>query len=106
MGAELSYPAPFGALDGEAFAGFDATYRSDWNSDASVSRYAEIESSTIVNLRLGYRTPESTEVFFFLRNAFDEEYLTLTSVQAGNSGAIYGAPGDPRTLGVTLRQRF
>ncbi len=105
-GAEYSHPLSFGALDGEGFAGFDASYRSDWNSDASVSRYATIDASTIVNLRLGYRTGEGAEAFFFIRNAFDEEYLTLTSVQAGNSGAIYGTPGDPRTLGVTFRQSF
>lgn len=105
-GGEFSIPAPLAGIDGEVVLGGDVAYRSDWNSDASVSRYAEIDASTIVNLRLGYRVVEGAEAFLWVRNAFDEDYLTLMSVQAGNSGALYGQIGDPRTFGVTLRRSF
>lgn len=106
IGGEYSFNAPFGAIDGSAYLSGDVSYRSSWNSDASVSQYTEIDASTLVNLRIGYRASGGTEAFIFIKNAFDEEYLQFTSIQAGNSGAIYGQPGDPRTIGVTIRRTF
>lgn len=58
-----------------------------------------------MNLRAGFRSEEDWEVFAFVRNAFDEDYLQFVSVQTGNSGLVIGNPGDPRTIGVTLRIR-
>lgn len=106
IGGEYRHAAPFFALQGEYFAGIDATFRSNWFADASSSIYSEIDESTLVNLRFGYRTDEDTVAYITVRNAFDEDYLLLTSVQAGNSGAIYGTPGDPRTIAFTIRKRF
>ncbi|MFT4091617.1 MAG: TonB-dependent receptor [Asticcacaulis sp.] len=106
LGGEYSFSAPFNSLQGQAYISADATYRSSWNSDASVSKYAEIDASTVVNLRLGYRASEGTEVFIYVKNVFDEEYLKFLSIQQGNSGAIFGDPGDPRFVGITLRKAF
>lgn len=106
LGGEARLPAPLFSLSGEYFLGVDATYRSNWFADASSSIYTEIDPSTLVNLRFGYRTDGGTDAFFTIRNAFDEEYLLFTSIQAGNSGAIYGTPGDPRTIAFTVRRTF
>ncbi len=106
IGGEYRHSAPIFALQGEYFVGTDTTYRSNWFADASSSRYSEIDTSTIVNLRFGYRSSEGTDAYVTIRNLFDEDYLLLTSIQAGNSGAIYGTPGDPRTIVFTIRTRF
>ncbi|HVK80940.1 MAG TPA: TonB-dependent receptor, partial [Verrucomicrobiae bacterium] len=106
IGGEYRIPAPLFAFNGEYFVGADASYRSNWFADASSSVYTEIDPSTLVNLRFGYRTEEGTDTYISVRNAFDEEYLLFTSVQAGNSGAIYGTPGDPRTITLTVRKTF
>ena len=91
---------------GEAYFGADASYRSTYNADASVSRYTEIEGYSLVNLRAGFRSDNGWEAFVFVKNALDEDYLQLLTVQAGNSGLILGPPGDPRTVGLTLRAKY
>jgi iron complex outermembrane receptor protein len=106
LGGEYRIPAPLFALQGEYFVGADASYRSNWFADASSSIYTEIDPSALLNLRFGYRTAEGTDAYISIRNALDEEYLLFTTVQAGNSGAIYGTPGDPRTIAFTLRRSF
>lgn len=105
-GGEWRAPAdPFGRA-GEAFLGADVTYRSSYSSDASVSRYLEIDGYALVNLRAGFRAENGWEAFVWARNALDQDYMSFLSVQSGNSGLIIGQPGDPRTVGVTLRARY
>lgn len=91
---------------GEAYLGFDASYRSTYNSDASVSKYTEIDGYGILNLRAGFRSEAGWEAFVFVKNALDENYLQFVTVQAGNSGLVIGTPGDARTVGLTLRARY
>ena len=91
---------------GEAYFGADASYRSTYNADASVSKYTEIEGYTVVNLRAGFRADNGWEAFVWVKNALDEDYLQLLTVQAGNSGLVLGTPGDPRTFGLTLRAKY
>jgi iron complex outermembrane recepter protein len=106
IAAEYVHQANIGTLKGDAYISGDVSYRSKWNSDSSVSKYAEIDASILVNLRLGFRAFGGVEGFIFIKNAFDKQYLQFTTIQAGNSGAIYGQPGDPRSIGFTLRQSF
>jgi iron complex outermembrane receptor protein len=106
VGAEYTVPTQLFGQAGEAFVGGDWSYRSKWNSDASVSKYLEISGVSLVNLRAGFRTKSGIEALLFVRNAFDKNYLSFASIQAGNSGAIYGAPGDKRSVGVTVKTQF
>lgn len=105
-GIDYETAGQIGRITGQWQLGADISFRSDWYSDASVSRYSLIKGSTLVNLRGGFRTYKDTEVQLWVRNALDEAYLNLVTIQAGNSGAIYGQPGDPRTWGVTVRKSF
>ena len=106
FGARYNWPVSIGNIAALGTIGLDTSFRSDWYSDASVSEYSKIEGSTLTNIRLGLRTDKGLETAFWIKNAFDEQYLTFTSIQAGNSGAIYGQPGDLRTFGITLRKSF
>jgi iron complex outermembrane recepter protein len=105
-GGEVHGDGGFLGLPGQFYGGADASFRSTYNSDASVSRYTEIEGYTILNLRAGFRADNGWEASLWVKNALDEDYLQFVSVQSGNSGLVIGNPGDPRTVGITLRARY
>ena len=84
----------------------DTIVRRSYNSDASGSRYTEIEGYSVTNASVGYHWDTGLEVSVFARNAFDEDYITALTIQTGNSGLILGQPSDPRLVGVTLRADF
>jgi iron complex outermembrane receptor protein len=105
-GAEYEWPVRFGSAEGEAYVGFEASYRSSFYSAATVSKYSRIDGYALLNLRAGVRPNAHLDLFAWARNAADEEYFQYISAQAGNSGALYAAVGDPRTVGVTLRARY
>lgn len=110
LGTEYSWGGGFNGssfnIPGEWYSAADLSYRSDWNSDASVSKYLLVQASTLVNLRLGFRTDNGTDVSLYARNAFDKDYLSFLSIQAGNSGAVYGHVGDPRNIGLRVKAEF
>ncbi len=93
-------------VGGEVLVGADASYRSAYFADASASRYTRIDGYGLVNLRAGFRSDANWEAYVFVKNALDEDYLQFVSVQTGNSGLVIGNPGDPRTVGVTVRARY
>ena len=90
----------------EAFARADASGRSDSAGEAAGSAYTQIGGYTLVNLSAGVRRSGSWEVSAWVRNALDARWLTAVTVQAGNSGLVLGAPGDPRLAGLTLRLAY
>lgn len=105
-GAEYTLPAKIGATDGNAYLGFDGSYRSRFSSNPSPSAYTYIDGYSIANFRLGYRADDGWNAFLWLRNAFDQNYYELLATQSGNTGLIVGQPGDPRTYGVTVSASF
>ena len=105
-GAEYEWPVQFGSSEGQAYVGVEANYRSSFYSAATVSKYSLIDGYALVNLRAGVRPNDHLDLFAWVRNATDEEYFQYISAQAGNSGALFGAVGDPRTFGVTLRATY
>ncbi|KZE12042.1 TonB-dependent receptor [Sphingomonas hankookensis] len=105
-GAEYTLPAKLGDTDGNAYLGFDGSYRSRFSSNPSPSAYTYIDGYSIANFRLGYRADAGWNAFLWLRNAFDQNYYELLATQSGNTGLIVGQPGDPRTYGVTVSASF
>jgi iron complex outermembrane receptor protein len=102
-GAEYRHAATALGLRGEAYAGFDWNWRTAFYSNASDSAYSRIPAYGLLNLRAGFRADDHWEAFAWVKNATDENYFQYISGHVGNSGALYGNPGDPRTVGVTLR---
>lgn len=89
----------------EAYAGFDANYRSAYYTTAADSEYSKIPGYTLVNLRLGIAAEDgSWDLQLWGRNVFDKLYYL--SLGAANTGAVTGTLGDPRTFGLTLRARY
>jgi iron complex outermembrane receptor protein len=101
-GGEYAQPAPF-ARSQELFAGLDASYRSWFSSSATASRYLRVDGYALLNLRAGIRRADGWILFVWSRNLLDTDYFELLSAAPGGSGLYVGLPGDPRTVGITLR---
>ena len=102
-GGEYERPLTVLGHAGDVFFGAEGSYRSSFYSDAADSEYMKIDGYSLLNLRAGFRTAHGAELFAWATNVLDEDYLLFVSAQAGNSGLVIGAPGDPRAAGVTLR---
>jgi iron complex outermembrane receptor protein len=101
-GAE--YRLPMG--EDMSYIGFDASYRSSAFADASDSKYLKVGGYSIVNLRAGFITAGNWEFVIWAKNIFDTHYYQYLQAQPGNSGAVFGLVGDPRTYGVTVRVKL
>jgi iron complex outermembrane receptor protein len=101
FGGEVNQPVG----NGEIYFGYDGNYRTKFSSNPSPSAYTWINGYSLSNFRAGYRQ-DSFNVFAWVRNAFDQHYFELLSVQSGSTGLIVGQPGDPRTYGVTVSKTF
>jgi iron complex outermembrane recepter protein len=105
-GGEYIHPATVLGRAGEFFGAFDASYRSSFSSSASASRYLVIEGYSLLNMRVGFRWANDWALSLWARNLLDKNYFELLSAAPGNSGLYVGLPGDPRTVGVTVRVNF
>lgn len=106
FGAEGNAPATFLGKTGEAYLGYDGSYRSDFSSNASPSAATTVAGYHLSNFRLGFRADDGLNLFAWVRNAFDENYFEQLFVGPGNTGLIAGLPGDPRTWGATASITF
>jgi iron complex outermembrane receptor protein len=104
-GAEVNAPLTLLGKEGQLYFGVDGNYRSKWNSNASPSIYTEVKGYALTNFRVGFRG-DGFDVFGWVRNAFDVNYIDLLQVAPGNTGLIAGTPGDPRTWGGTIKFSF
>ncbi|AOW24743.1 TonB-dependent receptor [Sphingomonas melonis TY] len=92
---------------GNAYFGFDGTARSKFSSNATRSRYTDVDGYSVENVRLGFRTADDRlNIFGWVRNLFDHDYYELLALQSGNTGLVAGQPADPRTYGITATVRF
>jgi iron complex outermembrane receptor protein len=103
LGGEYANPATVFGQAGELFAALDTSYRSQFSSSPSASRYMMVGGYGLINARVGFRWAQRWDVFVWSRNLLDTQYYEFLTAQPGNSGLIVGLPGDPRTFGVTLR---
>lgn len=106
FGAEGNVPATFLGKAGQAYLGYDGSYRSGFSSNPSPSAYTNVAGYHLSNFRLGFRSEDGLNLFAWVRNAFDENYFEQLFVGPGNTGLIAGLPGDPRTWGATASITF
>ncbi|WP_041390617.1 TonB-dependent receptor [Sphingobium chlorophenolicum] len=104
-GAEYNVPVTLLAKEGQVYLGVDGNYRSHWNSNATPSIYTNVKGYALTNFRAGFRG-EGFDVFGWVRNAFDVNYIETLQVAPGNVGLIAGQPGDQRTWGGTIKFSF
>ena len=106
FGAEVNSEASLFRQDGQFYLGYDGSYRSNFSSNASPSAYTWVSGYSLSNFRAGFRTDAGLDIFAWVRNAFDKNYIDQLFVGPGNTGLITGLPGDPRTWGGTIKARF
>jgi iron complex outermembrane receptor protein len=104
-GAEVNTPLTLLATDGLLYVGFDGNYRSGFSSNPSQSIYTNIEGYALSNYRVGFRS-DNFDIYGWVRNVFDVNYFELLQVAPSNVGLIAGQPGDPRTVGATIKFTF
>ncbi len=104
-GAELNTPLTLLATEGQLYVGFDGNYRSGFSSNPSPSIYTNVEGYALSNYRVGFRS-DNFDIYGWVRNVFDVNYYELLQVAPSNVGLIAGQPGDPRTVGATIKFTF
>jgi iron complex outermembrane receptor protein len=103
VGGEYARPTTALGLRGELFGGIDASHRSAFSSSPSASRYLVVDGYSLLNVRTGFRWADGWSLSVWSRNVLNQDYFELLSAAPGGSGLYVGLPGDPRTVGVTLR---
>jgi iron complex outermembrane receptor protein len=103
FGGEYNNPATVFGQAGQFFGAVDTSYRSDFSSSPSASRYLVVDGYGLINVRTGFRWSDGWSLFLWSRNLLDKQYFEFLTAQPGNSGLYVGLPGDPRTVGLTLR---
>ncbi len=103
LGGEASTSGKLAGFTGKYFFGFDSSYRSEFSSSPTPSKYLNIDAYTLVNGRLGFRASEGVTIFLWGRNIFNKDYYQQLLPAGGNAGHYGGVIGDPRTYGITLR---
>ena len=106
LSSEYVHGRTFFGRDGEFFGALDASYRSSFSSSATYSKYLVVPGYPLLNARVGFRWKDGWTLTLWSRNLLDKNYFELLTAVAGNTGLYVGQPGDPRTVGVTLRIAF
>jgi iron complex outermembrane receptor protein len=95
----------FHESDLRPFVSADVSFRSSFYSGASAESF--VPSYAVADMSIGLRLSDhSTELSFWVHNLFDENYFLYKTPLIFNNGTIEGRLGDPRMIGVTLRQHF
>jgi iron complex outermembrane receptor protein len=106
FGAEANTPVTLLGKEGEVYLGYDGSVRTNFSSNPSPSAYTWVDGYSLHNFRAGFRTDDGFNVYGWVRNAFNENYVEQLFVGPGNTGLIAGLPGDPRTWGFTISSSF
>ena len=65
-----------------------------------------VDGYSLLNARVGFRVADGWTLSVWSRNLLNKDYFELLTAAPGNTGLYVGQPGDPRTVGVTLRMTF
>lgn len=90
----------------QAYAGVDYSFRSGYYGTLEGGEGSYQPSHGLTDLRIGLRRQDrGWEVEGWVRNLFDSRYITAvySLLGAGDYGVV---PGNPRTIGTTVRVRY
>jgi iron complex outermembrane receptor protein len=106
--AGIEYRRPFTFIDveGDAFIGVDANFRTNYYADVTTSKYSLIKGAETFNLRVGFSGKNGVDAIVQVKNLTNEHYLNNITIVSGNTGLVVGTPADERTINLTLRSHF
>jgi iron complex outermembrane receptor protein len=90
-----------------SYVTFDTNWRSTQNTTITLDPAAQIDSYALSNLRVGtLLMNDSLDVQVWAENLADKAYYINLLGLTKSTGIIQGYPGNPRTIGATVRYRF
>ncbi|WP_395336521.1 TonB-dependent receptor [Novosphingobium sp. BL-8H] len=106
VGADFNHAlANLGGKDISVYAHADYAYRSNYNTSASNSAWAQVPGYGLANGRIGFRTDDGIWDFsIWAKNLFDKNYYV--ALGGANTGVVTAQLGEPRTFGATLRTKL
>lgn len=96
-------------------AGWDAYVRGDWQYESPVDHFDSPADQALIgvqkevstfNASTGFTNDNGLGVTLWVRNIFNDEYITVAFPAVAQAGSIMGYPSAPRSYGVTLRKTF
>ncbi|MFN4184875.1 MAG: TonB-dependent receptor [Hyphomonas sp.] len=96
-------------------AGWDAYVRGDWQYESPVDHFDSPADQALIgvqkevstfNASTGFTNDDGLGVTVWVRNIFNDEYITVAFPAVAQAGSIMGYPSAPRSYGVTLRKTF
>ena len=96
-------------------AGWDAYVRGDWQYESPVDHFDDPVNQALIgeqkevstfNASTGFTNEAGLGVTVWVRNVFNDEYITTAFPAVAQAGSIMGYPSAPRSFGVTLRKTF
>lgn len=106
LGGEFNLSGKIVGRTGNYFLAVESSYRSEFSSSPSPSQYLNVNGYALLNARLGFRATEGLAIYVWGKNVLNQNYFEQLLPAGGNAGHYAGVLGDPRTIGVTLRQSF
>ena len=101
----ISYEMPLGRFTG--FGVINASYMGEHNTNETLEPEAEVDSYTIVNARLGFRTADANwEFSLWGKNVFEEDYNVILFNTVLQEGSWSAFRGEPRMYGASVRYDF
>lgn len=94
---------------------WDAYVRGDWqyesavdhfDSDVEQAIFGEQKKVNTFNASTGFTNDSGLGVTLWVRNVFNDEYITTAFPAVAQAGSYMGYPVAPRSYGVTLRKTF
>lgn len=95
--------------------GWDAFVRGDWQYESPVNHFDDPVNQALIgekkevntfNASTGFVTADGLGLTLWVRNIFNDEYITTAFPAVAQAGSIMGYPSAPRSYGVTLRKTF
>jgi len=106
FGGELSVAGKFLKNSGRFYIASEVSYRSNFSSSPTPSKYLNIDDYSIINARIGFRVSKGVSFIVWGRNILNKNYYEQLLPAGGNAGHYGAVLGDQRTFGTTLRYSF
>ena len=105
LNGDVKYPLGWGSRPLEVYGSANYSFRSDYYTAISNSRYSEVDGYGLLTARIGLRTQDGRwDASVWAKNLTDEDYFITLS--PANTGLVTGVVGEPRYVGLTLRTSF
>ena len=106
----INYDFTIGDMDGFMRADWqhegDSAYFDDPVAEAAIRAAGYDRGYDLINASVGITTLNDISMTIWVRNLFEEEFVTTAFPSVAQAGSISGYPNQPRTFGLNVRKTF